>query len=326
MPALDGLRGVAVLIVVLDHGQVRAVQGAGGAGVTLFFVLSGFLITGLLLREHDRVGRIDLRAFYRRRARRLLPALTVFLAAVVAHYGSIAVPSAVVTVLYIANVPAAGSGTALFFPLHHMWSLAVEEQFYLLWPAATLLLLRVGRTRRQLAAILLGLTMLCLLLRAGGYPVLGYDWAYRSTLSNLFPLVAGAAVAAYVRSTGWRASGATGLLGILILATATCAPITPSNDWMILRSILTVFGAVMLLTRSDAWMRFAPLRYCGRISYGWYLWHVLFQVELGGIEGAVVSFGVAALSFHLWESWWTGRPLVRRRVAVASAAPALEAA
>jgi peptidoglycan/LPS O-acetylase OafA/YrhL len=305
VPALDGLRGLAILIVVLDHGEVRAVRGAGGVGVTLFFVLSGFLITGLLFREHDRSGRVDLRAFYVRRARRLLPALIVFLAATVAYYGSLAVPSAVVTILYIANVPAAGSGTALFFPLHHMWSLAVEEQFYLVWPAAILALVRFRRSAKQLVLVLLALTVVCLVIRVAGYAQLGYDWTYRSTASNLFALLAGATVAAYVRWSDWRASRALGVLGVVILATATLLPIAPSNDWMIVRSVVTVVGAVMLLTRSDAWMRFAPLRYCGRISYGWYLWHVMFQYQLGGIEGALISFGVAVLSFHLWESLWT---------------------
>jgi peptidoglycan/LPS O-acetylase OafA/YrhL len=305
VPALDGLRGVAILIVVLDHGEVDALRGAGGVGVTLFFVLSGFLITGLLLREHDRDGRVALREFYLRRARRLLPALVVFLVVVVAYYGSIAAPSAVVTMLYIANVPAGGDSTALFFPLHHMWSLAVEEQFYLVWPAAVILLVGARHTRPRLTACLVGLACLALLVRAGGYPLLGYDWTYRATIANLFPLLAGAAVAAYVRSSGWRASGLLGAMGVLVLATATFAPVAAGEDWMIVRTLVAVVGAVMLLTRSDAWLRLPALRYCGRISYGWYLWHVLFQVELGGIRGAVLSFVVAALSFHLWESRWT---------------------
>jgi peptidoglycan/LPS O-acetylase OafA/YrhL len=305
VPALDGLRGLAILLVVLDHGEVRAFVGAGAVGVTLFFVLSGYLITGLLLREHDRSGRIDLRAFYLRRARRLLPALAVFLVLSVAYYGAAAVPTAVVTILYIANVPASDSGASLFFPLHHMWSLAVEEQFYLVWPAAALLLLRLGRTPKRVTMGFLALTVLALLVRAGSYPLFGYDWTYRSTLTNLFPLLAGAALATAVRSSAWRATRALGVLGAAILVTASLAPIALSEEWMIERTILTVVGAVMLLTRTDGWMRFAPLRYCGRVSYGWYLWHVLFQLELGGIEGTLVSFGVAVLSFHLWESWWT---------------------
>ena len=311
VPALDGLRGAAILVVVLDHAGVRAFHGAGGVGVTLFFVLSGFLITGLLLRERDRTGRIDLRAFYLRRARRLLPALIVFLVVTVVLYGSMAVPSAVVTILYIANVPAAGSGTALFFPLHHMWSLAVEEQFYLVWPAAAILALRFCRESRRLAGWLLGLTALALVVRAGGYPLLGYDWAYRSTIANLFPLLAGATVAGYVRWSAWRSSRTLGGLGVLLLAAATFAPVAATEDWRIVSTLVAAVGATMLLTRSDRWMTFAPLRYCGRISYGWYLWHVLLQFELGGIEGTVASFGVAAISFHFLESWWTRDPPAR---------------
>jgi peptidoglycan/LPS O-acetylase OafA/YrhL len=304
---------VAILLVVLDHAGIRAFRGAGGVGVTLFFVLSGFLITGLLLREHDRSDRIELRAFYVRRARRLLPALIVLLAVTVAYYGTIAVPTAVVTILYIANVPAGGSHSYLFFPLHHMWSLAVEEQFYLVWPAATLLVLRLRRGPQRLVAALLGLTLACLVLRAGGYVAWGYDWTYRSTPANLFPLVAGATLAAWVRSSAWRASRLLGVLGLLVLVAATFAPVTAGNDWMVVRTTVSVVGAILLLTRSDPWMRFAPLRYCGRVSYGWYLWHVLFQFELGGIEGSVLSLAVAVVSFHCWEYWWTRPSTVRQR-------------
>jgi peptidoglycan/LPS O-acetylase OafA/YrhL len=145
-------------------------------------------------------------------------------------------------------------------------------------------------------------------------------------VSNLFPLLAGATVAAYVRLSAWRASPALGVLGVVVIAAVTLVPVTPSDDWMILRSLVTVVGAVMLLTRTDAWMTFAPLRYCGRISYGWYLWHVLFQFQLGGIEGALVSFGVAVLSFHLWESLWTRRSAAREPVVPAFTQPASQAA
>jgi peptidoglycan/LPS O-acetylase OafA/YrhL len=296
---------VAVLVVVLDHAGLALVRGAGAAGVTLFFVLSGYLITGLLLAERERTGRIDVRAFYARRARRLLPALIVFLAATVAYYGSEAVPSAVATLLYVANVPASGSGTALFFALHHMWSLAVEEQFYLVWPVALLALLRLSRTRSQAWPTLVAVLGVAALVRAGGYLLLGYDWAYRSTPSNVLPLLVGATVAAHVRWHGWRASRAAGLLGAAVLAAAVLAPVPLTEDWRIERTFLAVVAGALLLTRSDGWLRFGPLRYCGRISYGWYLWHVPFQFALGGVEGTVVSLGVAVLSFHLVESWFT---------------------
>jgi peptidoglycan/LPS O-acetylase OafA/YrhL len=137
-----------------------------------------------------------------------------------------------------------------------------------------------------------------------GYPIRGYDWTYRATLPNAFPLVAGAAVAARIglaRCARWSLPG---VLGVAMLVGLVIAPIEPSDDWMILRTLLTVVAALLLLVRSPGWMTVAPLRYCGRVSYGWYLWHVPLQFLLGGITGSVVSLGVAAVSWHLWERRW----------------------
>jgi peptidoglycan/LPS O-acetylase OafA/YrhL len=311
-PGLDGLRGVAILLVILDHAEVTAFRGTGGMGVTLFFSLSGYLITGLLLDEVARTGRIDFKGFYLRRARRLLPALVVMLAVTVWHWGFVAVPSAVVTLLYIANLPASSDQVALFGALHHMWSLAVEEQFYLLWPLVLLGLARLARGHR-LTSLLLILTAVACTVRVLGYPVMGYDWTYRATLPNLFPLLAGAALAGLRRSSSrvtWTA--APGVLGPLLLVALVVAPVPVTDTWMIARTCLTVVAAALLLDRDDRWMSFAPLRYCGRISYGWYLWHVFFQLELGGLTGSVVSFAVAVASWHLWESRWV-RPRAAQR-------------
>ena len=137
-PGLDGLRGLAVLLVLAQHLGLPVFRGGGLVGVLLFFVLSGFLITWLLLDEHAATGRIDIRAFYVRRARRLLPAFVAMLAvvvgvaALVGNLGGIAGP-AIVAGAYVAN------WSHLFDidmgPLNHTWSLSVEEQFYIVWPA-----------------------------------------------------------------------------------------------------------------------------------------------------------------------------------------------
>ncbi len=314
-PGLDGLRGVAILLVVLDHADFSHFRGTGGIGVTLFFCLSGFLITGLLLAEHETAGHVDLKRFYMRRARRLLPALVLLLVATILYWGTIAIPTAVVTLLYIANLPAAQDETTLFGPLHHMWSLAVEEQFYLVWPA--LLILIVPLLSRRRLAMMLALLALCAgVLRVVALPAVGYDWTYRATLPNLFPLVSGAAVAAMTRIKPVKLSYLSGVLGLTLLASLVLAPVPASNDWMIARTILTVSAAALLLGRDDRWMTSRPLRYCGRISYGWYLWHVGFQIVFGGFAGTVVSFLVASASWHLWESRWIARspdPLTLRR-------------
>ncbi|WP_326549113.1 acyltransferase family protein [Mycolicibacterium sp. ND9-15] len=146
IPALDGIRAVAVALVLADHGGIPGVSG-GFLGVDVFFVLSGFLITSLLLDEHARTGRIRLRDFWIRRARRLLPALLVMVLAVVAARGFFSAEAvsslrddAVASLFWVANWAFVAQRTDYFSqgappsPLQHTWSLGVEEQYYLLWP------------------------------------------------------------------------------------------------------------------------------------------------------------------------------------------------
>src|SRR5436305_11066952 len=152
---LDGMRAIAVSAVLLFHGGVAWATG-GFLGVDVFFVLSGFLITTLLMEEVDRHGGIDLRGFWSRRARRLIPALfaTVVVVVLAAHWISPARAASSVrldgaaALAYIANWRFIASGTSYFLrtagpsPLEHTWSLAVEEQFYLVWPLVAVLVLR----------------------------------------------------------------------------------------------------------------------------------------------------------------------------------------
>lgn len=162
LPALDGLRAFAVLAVMAYHGGVARTPG-GFLGVDLFFVLSGFLITSLLVLEHRKSGAVDLRAFWIRRARRLLPALVLVLAWVALYAAIWADPAqlstlrgdSLATAFYVANwrfVVAEQSYFEQFLtpsPLRHMWSLGIEEQWYLVWPLAFIGLRRlVGATRR----------------------------------------------------------------------------------------------------------------------------------------------------------------------------------
>src|SRR5438093_1585780 len=151
-PALDGVRGIAIAIVVAFHAF--GWPAAGTLGVDLFFVLSGFLITTLLLEEHARSGRIGIRAFYLRRARRLLPALfallvpflLIALAAVVFRGSS---PSALflglgAALTYTSNIVVAADPSAVPAALIHLWSLGAEEQFYIVWPLLLVVLMRRG--------------------------------------------------------------------------------------------------------------------------------------------------------------------------------------
>src|SRR5689334_2140724 len=144
-PALDGVRCLAIVGVLAQHGRVPVFQGAGKIGVTLFFVLSGFLITRLLVEEANTTGRIDLRGFYTRRALRLFPALAAVV--VISIAGSVAtgkgLGGAQYTLLYVANI-ARAAGRAMPF-LAHTWSLSLEEQFYVFWPVTLLVCLVVAR-------------------------------------------------------------------------------------------------------------------------------------------------------------------------------------
>ncbi|MCK9921808.1 acyltransferase [Frankia sp. AgPm24] len=167
LPALDGLRAFAVMAVIAYHAGISWMPG-GLLGVDTFFVLSGFLITGLLVTEYRNTRRIDLRSFWIRRSRRLMPALLVLLVGVAAYARWVAAPGDVATVrldalstlLYVANWRFALSDQSYFnhfsapSPLLHTWSLSVEEQFYVLWPLVVFLLMRhsartVDRWRRQ---------------------------------------------------------------------------------------------------------------------------------------------------------------------------------
>src|SRR3954471_21397865 len=168
VPGLDGLRGIAVIAVLLFHGGVTWAKG-GFLGVDVFFVLSGFLITSLLLDERWKTGTVKLSRFWARRARRLLPALLILLAAMAAYATWVPMQSplgdlrrdVLATLAYVSNWHFIIDGGSYFArnappsPLRHTWSLAIEEQFYVLWP---LLFIAVARGRHRLTklAVLIG--------------------------------------------------------------------------------------------------------------------------------------------------------------------------
>jgi peptidoglycan/LPS O-acetylase OafA/YrhL len=166
-PDIEGLRGIAVLLVVAFHAQISLWRG-GFLGVDVFFVLSGYLITGLLLRDLEVNGKLDLIGFYARRARRLLPASALVVAFTVVTGTLLLSPieqaryskTALATTLYVSNVWFVRQASNYFAPetdtnpLLHTWSLAVEEQFYLLWPALVWIGFRLFRSRQGLCKFL----------------------------------------------------------------------------------------------------------------------------------------------------------------------------
>lgn len=317
-PELDGLRAVAILLVMAAHAGIPAFHNGGTVGVTLFFVLSGFLISALLVEEFQRTRRTDLAAFYIRRARRLLPALIVLIAVMVAIGGATR-GDAVWALTYGANWQRAAGGTLGY--LSHTWSLAIEEQFYLLFPAAFI----VGRRRpAAFVAVLLALAAAAVATRlilwsgpdATTRIYFGSDTRADAILlgcaaGTVFtwwrPIVpptrvVAACVAALAAVTMAAADAFTYRAGLTIAAVAS----------LVLVSWVGGGGGVRLLrSRSMVWI--------GRASYSLYLWHIPvmwgLQRHLGYsvvriLLGFGLSAGLAAVSMALIES-----PFRHRRAA-----------
>ena len=359
-PAIDGLRAVAVAAVVLYHGEGQPLPG-GFMGVDAFLVISGFLITSLLLQEWATSGWVDLRAFWGRRVRRLFPALALLLVAV-AVYALVAAPDlsrrslrwdGLATLGYVANWRLVFSHQGYFeqlagaSPLRHAWSLAVEEQWYLLWPMVSAMALhRWGRDLVRLAWVVAGLALasaveMAWLARGTG----DTSRAYYGTDARAQALLVGAGLALVLRRwplvaarSGRRVALArtAGLVGLSV-GLALFASVDDQQRWMYRGGFLLcalAWAAVVVACLREAggavgWLLSRrPLVALGRISYGVYLWHwpviVVLTPARTGWGGwpllalqAAVTLGLAAASFVLveqpvrtggWRRVWQWRP------------------
>ncbi len=302
-PGLEGLRGLAVAVVLVFHGGFALAQG-GFLGVSTFFTLSGFLITSLLLAEHDRTDTVDLRAFWSHRFRRLLPAALAALVLVVV-VGAVAADATqrqhlggdlIGAVAYVANWRFVLSGQSygdLFSapsPVLHFWSLAIEEQFYLVYPFVVYVLLRVLGWSRRRFALVLGILLAGSLALSlfGGFSI---DRIYYGTDTRAAELLIGALLAVALSGPGLarmasgRIPGARLLAGAggVALAVMALAWITTSHDagWLYhggfalygLVSMVLLASALLPTGPTAALFGWAPLRGLGRISYGVYLYH-----------------------------------------------------
>jgi peptidoglycan/LPS O-acetylase OafA/YrhL len=355
-PGLDGLRALAVAAVFAYHLDAGSARG-GYLGVDTFFVLSGFLITTLLLVEWDGSGTLSLAPFWARRARRLLPALFLVLFAVAAYAAWQARPEQLdslrgdmfSTLFYGANWRFINSGQSYFSlfsdasPLRHAWSLAIEEQFYLVWPLITFVCLRLARGRH----ILLGLvciagTIASAVTMARLYDAADPSRAYYGTDGRAQLLLIGALLAIVLaryqprRLPAIAATHALGLIGALFVLWAF-THVGDTSEWMY-RGGYALFGiAVATLIASvvqperTPWHRvlcLAPIVWIGRISYGLYLWHwpviVILSPDRTGLDGAsltllrvATTFGLSTASYYLVELPIRERRFFRRRVALA---------
>jgi peptidoglycan/LPS O-acetylase OafA/YrhL len=370
LPGIDGLRAIAVAAVVLYHVIPGAVPG-GGLGVDMFFVISGFLITGLLFTEHADTGRIRLRSFWARRARRLVPALVLLVvvcatialvAAIAGNGGDLLVgigPQVLGAATFSSNWLAIATGASYFAQstpelFRNLWSLSVEEQFYLVWPFVVVLALFIRRP-----AVRLVIFMLIAITSAGAMallysPNIDSTRVYYGTDTHSFGLALGAALAILTSRMPWTelewARWARRLLpipGILALGgLIALAILLPAESAMTFRgglalvavlTAVTIWGAIIPGSFLGRALDLAPLRWIGKRSYGIYLWHwpvilILVALEpgwqnspatlwLGGALDVAITVAVAALSYRFVERPIRSegfRPWVRRRFGAGS--------
>jgi len=298
---LDGLRAIAVVAVVAFHVLPAGVPG-GGVGVDVFFVISGFLITGLLLGEHATTGRIRLRSFWARRVRRLLPALgiVVLVCASAALFigGDVLVGigrQVIGAATFSSNWLAIASGSSYFATttpelFRNLWSLSVEEQFYVVWPFVVLLVLLVKRKWVRFGifvAVAVGSALAMVLLYS---PRVDPTRVYYGTDTHSFGLALGAALAVATAGMArhplewpkWPRRilpvvGAAAVLGIVAIAVLVPdeAPFNFQGGLALaaLLSALAILGAIVPGSVLGRWLDVPPVRWIGARSYGIYLWH-----------------------------------------------------
>lgn len=347
-PDIEGLRAVAVVAVVLFHAEVPGL-GGGFVGVDVFFVISGFLITGLLWREVSTAGTVRLGRFYGARARRLLPASAavgvvtaigsaVLLAPLLAESG---LKDGIASALYVSNYWFILRGVDYLTPampaspFEHYWSLGVEEQFYLVWPALIIgtawLIRSVRRQRTTTQAIssrgpylvVLGLIAVVSFTLSLAATYLVSTVAFFSLPTRAWQLAVGGLLALTVGQ--WRrlskASAAiAGWVGLALILLA-CTVLDTTTPYPGIAALLPVLGTALVIgagcaTPSDGCGRvlgLSPMRAVGRMSYSWYLWHwpvlVLAPPLLGhplGLAGRLaavfVSVGLAVLTLRYIEN------------------------
>ncbi|WP_155766298.1 acyltransferase family protein, partial [Mycobacterium colombiense] len=303
-PDIEGLRAVAVIAVVLYHAGIPGVTG-GYIGVDVFFVISGFLITGLLFREASTTNTVALGRFYGARARRLLPAAAI-VGTITAIGAAAALPplqarsvflDGIASALYVGNYRFALRGTDYLAsdapsPFQHYWSLGVEEQFYLVWPVLIIAvawsvrrirLLRGAETRATPYAVVLAVLAAASLTAGALWTRTSPSWAFFSLPTRAWELAAGGLVALSLQQ--WRrlslrtASIAGG--GGLALILLTCTQLNSHTPYPGTEALLPVLGTALIIGGGAVTGGLGvgrllcrpAMRAIGRISYSWYLWH-----------------------------------------------------
>lgn len=355
-PALDGIRAISVIAVMIYHANSSWIPG-GFLSVNVFFVLSGYLITGLCLKEASRAGRIDLAGFYKNRARRLLPALFVVIVVVTLIGARILTSNArahlrgdaLATLFYVANWRFIREGESYFSsagdpsPFRHMWTLAIEEQFYLVFPLLLMGLIALMKGRRRLIARgFLGLIVLSALVQAWIYvnqiePMATPDPSriYYGTDTRANELLLGAALA--VAMTYWRKRALRAnaprltILGIVSFVGMLAFFFGPNENaaWVFLGgSVLfsVLICCIIVAIEVEPHSGFAkalswkPIVWIGELSYGIYLWHwpifVFLNAERTGLSEPVLLVVRLALTLLLAtiSYYWIEQPIRTKKL------------
>ncbi len=345
---IEGLRAVAVLAVVLYHASVPGTTG-GYIGVDVFFVISGFLITGLLWREVTTTDAVRLGRFYGARARRLLPAsaavgtITAIVAAVVLPplQARNVLGDGIASALYVGNYRFAMHGTDYLAadtppsPFQHYWSLGVEEQFYLLWPAliigtawfvwrfALVLSRSRGVSRLNPYVLVLAVVALASFGLSLAWTHTTPPWAFFSLPTRAWELAAGGLVALsadHWRRLPTRAAAVAGWGGLALIL-LTCTQLGPHTPYPGTAALLPVLGTALVIGGGcvdsglgvGRVLSLSTMTAVGRVSYSWYLWHwpvLLLMPRLLGeppglpsrLAAIIVSAGLAVITLHLVEN------------------------
>ncbi len=324
-PALDGIRAFAVLLVLLFHAGVPF-MGSGYLGVDVFFVLSGFIITTLLMKEHDETGHINLPFFYLRRIFRLYPALLLLLLLVlIGFWALLGIPPtglqnyprhAGIAALYLTDVAMLLDWMPKTSIIMHTWSIAIEEHYYIIWPFVLLALCRSAK-KKHLAKIMGGMFLLSLVWKAIGC-VYFKDLLYLRFDYRISGLILGGFVAAFMQGGG-KLPDYKILLGVFFGLFLMCLwTAVPRISWSFALGVTVteIFTALLIYAvmsdHANVVVKFlgsAVPAYLGRISYGIYLYH--YPIAAYTTVGRdwtvtlpvtiVLTLAIASLSYFLLE-------------------------
>ena len=339
-PALDGLRAVAIILVLCGHTLQFIFPIAGWIGVDIFFVLSGYLITSILVRELQETGQISFGNFYARRALRLLPALSIlaicqFVRSIFSHDGHEIREATLVGVAYIENWNLIWG----WWPTDYMgatWSLSVEEQFYLLWPMMLVFLVS-RRPLAWLSAGVLAMTVAEILFWHGGGVGTEHALQYSSGIRPVGLLIGAGLAFGKWRLPAWTAPAALSMIAVIALTADRSAFVFLAAPLAISLATAVLIVCTYQASPVTDILSLAPLRYIGKISYGLYLYHVpiFFLGEkhklhlpfyLHGVGLLALVFAAAALSYEFVEKPILGLKGQFQRDKFESQAEALKAA